>query len=264
MFKILIILFTFFFQIETQAQFEKIAEINFIGEFFCTDNLGFVYTVDGETLTKYSSKGEKIQSYSNSKFGKITSIDTNNPLQILIFYKDFNQIILLDNTLSQIGNSISLDELNVESAEVVCSASNAGFWVFNSINSQLNYFDKNLKLIHKGIDIRPFNKTENTPNFILERNNLVYLNMNGNEIFVFDSFGNYKRTISLKIKDSFQIFDSKIYYFENQSLLCYSADLHQTDTLNIPQNTNIKDVKIELNQFYVLENGKICIYRKYS
>jgi hypothetical protein len=259
---LLLILFAFLFQIDANAQFEKLAEINFTGDYFCTDNLGFVYTVDGETLTKYSQKGEKIQSYSNSKFGKITSIDTNNPLQILVFYKDFNQVVLLDNTLSQISNTISLDELNIESSELVCSASNGGFWVFNGISSQLNYFDQNLKLIHKGIDIRPFTKAENTPIFMLERNNSIYMNMSGNEIYVFDLFGIFKQKISLKVKNSFQVFDAKIYYFDNSNLLSFSPQFQNIDTLKIPENANVINAKIENNLIYELVNGKICIYKQ--
>lgn len=40
--------------------------------------------------------------YKNLSLGKITKIDLQNPLKIVLFYEGFNSVILLDNQLNEI------------------------------------------------------------------------------------------------------------------------------------------------------------------
>src|SRR5437867_3559374 len=73
-------------------------------DFFTTDNFGNTYLVKGEEIKKYSASGDLLKIYSNKTMGKITSIDASNSLRLLVFYKDFSSIIILDDLLSQNGD----------------------------------------------------------------------------------------------------------------------------------------------------------------
>jgi hypothetical protein len=262
MIKVILFIFLFLFQFNSEIKAEKVAQIIAGGEIFSTDNLGFVYVVENDVLTKYSPLGEKINSYKNSRFGSIYSIDSNNPLQTLVYYKDFNSIILLDNTLSQIGETISLDKLSFDGAELVCSASNGGFWIYNATTANLNYFNQNLKLIHKGIDIRKFSKSSEMPVFMIERNNSIYLNFGKNEIFVFDLFGMFKEKININVEKYFQVFDSNIYYYQNNKLNVFITKFQKTEIIEIPQIDNILSVRVESNYLFLKLKEIISVYKR--
>ena len=64
------------------------------------DNQKSIYSLKNNILTK-NSDGITYQ-YNNLSLGKITNVDFQNPLQIVIFYKNFNTVVLLDNQLNEI------------------------------------------------------------------------------------------------------------------------------------------------------------------
>src|SRR6476659_8841896 len=69
-------------------------------DYFKADNLNNVYMIKDDELIKYLPDGRFFRRYSNLKLGTITSVDVTNPLKILVYYRDFQQIIFLDNQLS--------------------------------------------------------------------------------------------------------------------------------------------------------------------
>ena len=69
--------------------------------FLSQDKLGNIYQISDMKITKYSSDLKPIQSNSIFSNGTISSFDSRNPLQLMLFYKQQQEIILLDNTLSQ-------------------------------------------------------------------------------------------------------------------------------------------------------------------
>jgi hypothetical protein len=87
--------------------YRLVCKIPFTGGAFTTDNLQNIYLYHGNSIRKYSPQGQLLYNYSDKSYGAITSVDVNDPLKMLVFYKDFPEIVLLDNTLSQNGNPFS-------------------------------------------------------------------------------------------------------------------------------------------------------------
>ena len=69
-------------------------------DYFKVDNIGNLYTVNGEELLKYLPSGKFFTRYSNLKLGNISSVDATNPLKLFLYYRDFQQIVFLDDQLS--------------------------------------------------------------------------------------------------------------------------------------------------------------------
>ncbi|MDA3780091.1 MAG: hypothetical protein PF487_07745, partial [Bacteroidales bacterium] len=81
---------------------DLITKIEFSGDFFKIDNLNNIYLIDGADIDKQNFiSGEKFH-YNNEFLGEVSFLDVSNPFRILVYYKDFNQFIILDNTLSPI------------------------------------------------------------------------------------------------------------------------------------------------------------------
>ena len=89
------------------------------------------------------SKRKKDESfgYKNISLGKPTKIDIQNPLKIMLFYENFNTIILLDNQLSE-TQKINLSENTIPiMATATGIASQNRLWIYNSLTQQIGLFD---------------------------------------------------------------------------------------------------------------------------
>jgi hypothetical protein len=64
------------------------------------DNQLNYYSIRNNILVKNSPS--TTYQYNNLGLGKISRVDFQNPLQILIFYKNFNSVVFLDNQLNEI------------------------------------------------------------------------------------------------------------------------------------------------------------------
>ncbi len=64
------------------------------------DNQQNSYTITNNILTKTNQTST--YQYNNLGLGKITKVEIQNPLQIVVFYKNFNTVVLLDNQLNEI------------------------------------------------------------------------------------------------------------------------------------------------------------------
>lgn len=103
------------------------------------DQFGFYYSIKNNVLSK-SKKGESFE-YKNISLGKPTKIDIQNPLKIILFYENFNTIILLDNQLSE-TQKINLSENDVPiMATATGIASGNRLWIYNSLTQQIGLFD---------------------------------------------------------------------------------------------------------------------------
>src|ERR1044072_3137490 len=88
---------------------DPVATVQVQADKMTSDNIGNVYLIKGESIAKYDSAGGLQKTFSNKNFGAIPSADATNALRIVLFYKDFNRIVTLDNTLSQNGDAIQLE-----------------------------------------------------------------------------------------------------------------------------------------------------------
>ena len=103
------------------------------------DQFGFYYLIKNNVLSKHK-KGESFE-YKNISLGKPTKIDIQNPLKIMLFYENFNSIILLDNQLSE-TQKINLSENDVPiMATATGIASQNRLWIYNSLTQQIGLFD---------------------------------------------------------------------------------------------------------------------------
>jgi len=81
---------------------------------FAVDNLDNVYVLAStDQLKKYNAAGDSVAVFNNvKKFGKLSTIDVSNPLKVLLYYKDFSTIVVLDRLLA-IRNTIDLRKQNI-------------------------------------------------------------------------------------------------------------------------------------------------------
>ena len=111
-----------------------------MGDFAGKDNFGSIYSIYENEFRKKPKEG-KISFYKNVPLGKIHQIDLQNPLQIVLFYKQFTTVVLLDNQLNE-TTKINFSELQIPlNPEAVSLASQNKLWLYDMLSQKLGLFD---------------------------------------------------------------------------------------------------------------------------
>jgi hypothetical protein len=217
------------------SDYQFVQSVDTPGDMHFSDPMGNVYVVQDNTLKKFSSTNEEAGHYTNTFLGNIHSVDVSDPLRILLYYKDHNQIVWVDNFLSEIRSPVWLDALGIDQIELVCSSNQGGFWVFNSLNNQLQYYDVNLQLVHESPTLNILTGPDITPTSLLEKSRSLYLNIPGIGILVFDRFGNYSKTLALEASSEFQVTDNYVYFMKEGELFSYDLRTADIALLDLPE-----------------------------
>jgi hypothetical protein len=250
-------------QVNAQTDFNWMGKLETECNQFAIDPLGNIYIINGQNIQKYSSNLQKIADYSNVFLGNISFIDVSDPLRILLYYREFNQVVWLDNYFQEIRSPVRLDDLGIEQAVILCSSSLNGFWVFNQLNNQLQYFDMNLNKTHESISLNPL-IGEMKPNSMTEKNRMVYLNFPGIGILTFDQFGTYSRTLPVFPDNYFQVTDESIYYLQQDLFKRYDLEAFTEEKIILPDTLALKAVTIQPEYLYILKKDGIFVYKSSS
>ncbi len=246
--------------IEFQTDYKLTGTLKIQGDQYYSDPIGNIYIIQDNRIRKYNNMLEKLADYTNVYLGNITSVDVSDPLRILVFYKEFNQILWLDNFLLELRSPIRLDDLYIDQAELVCSSSQGGFWIYNSLKKQIQYFDSDLRLIHESINLQPLTG-ENIPCSMTEKSSIVYLNVPNTGILTFDRFGTYNQTLHVFPDKLFQVTDENIFYTSHQSFYKFNLSTYTNTKFELPDTTDLQFVMIQQRTLYLVQKDRIKIYK---
>jgi hypothetical protein len=226
--------------------------------FFETNSMGNVFLVKDYTISQYTYEGKPIQTYSKSEYGNITSVDVSNPFRILLFYKDFNSIVFLDNRLAEISDHISFDALGITEANVVCSSATGGFWLFNTNTYQLEKYNSKLDLLQSGTNMQSIIGRNKQPDFLTETGNYIYLGIKNKGIYLFDFYGTFIKFIPANYKSKVKIINDYIFY-SSDSLYRYNTKSFETNAININYTEN-NSFSIEKNLIFIGDKKTIKVF----
>jgi hypothetical protein len=231
--------------------FSQTIETDFKGDRLTTDPFGNYYEISVTEIKKFNQSAELQYTYSNNLLGEIASVDATNPLKLLVYFRDFTNILILDNTLSPTSEVLDLTTIELEETSLVCRSYNDGIWYYNPVK---------FELIRKGNDLVTSNTSGNLstllnkniqPNFLVEYNNKLYLNDPKNGILVLDNYGAYIKTIPIYNLSQFQVKEKfLIYVTEDAEITKYDfLTLENVKSKSIPL---VSSVRIEGQRLYML------------
>ncbi len=221
------------------------------------DHLGNIYKTSKDNFSLIS--GNKKKEYQNNLLGEIYSVDISNPLRILVFHKEANQIVFLNNELSIIGNAISLDEIGVPDISAACASQINGFWIYNNLNNRIEFFDNQLNKVHSSIDLSGYISSSENIRSLKMNNGKLYLQVKGTGILTFDMFGTYIKTIPLKDINSIEIYSKSILYTFKNKVLSYSFDSLESFIVFKADET-IRFAKLIDNKLFILSHNTLTIH----
>lgn len=231
------------------------------GEQVYADRLGDVYVVKGDQISKIKSNGQYYRTYSNKNLGRITTIDAGNPLKTIVFYKDFSRVVFLDNTLTDNGEPLKLEEMNRELASVVCWSYDNGIWIYDPLNFSLTRLNQQLKVSNEILNLNQILGFALQPSWMLEYGNHVYMSVPDRGILQFDNFGTYMKTIPLKGVKKFAVNGNSLFFVQDDKpLSVFDLKSLQTEEVALPKG-EFKDFAVDKNKLIVLSGDSVEVYQ---
>lgn len=248
------------------AEWKKIWSVPFKADQIECDPLDQVYALHGAELTKFKTDGSVFRVYSNKTLGKITKADCSNPLKIAVFYKELGRLIFLDNTLSEQGEAIKMENLGLELAHLTAtSADENGIWIYDPVEFRLLRYNSAFKLKAQVEQINQLLALENPPSSMLESGNYLIMAVPENGLYLLDIFGTFIRKFDIKNCDKlFRAEEGFIYWNKtSQQLMQKSWKGPEEFEITLPLK-GCKDVALGKNFLYILKNDTLSAFRRDS
>jgi hypothetical protein len=239
-----------------------LTSLNVNATFLTTDNLQNAYVITSEnSLVKIDSVGNILFKYNQNRFGQLKFADATNPLKLVLSYPDYQTVVMLDNTLSEVG-TISLKQLGIYNYHSLCfSPRDNNFWVFDENDFKLKKIDRNSNIILESSDMFQQLGYAIHPVYMQEENQYLFLSDTTLGIFVFDVYGIYYETLPFKNVLKFQVRDDQIFFREENHLHSFQMKTLAEKNISLPEENAVLDARMENRRLYLLEKDSLKFYK---
>ncbi|WP_300600161.1 hypothetical protein [Niabella sp.] len=226
------------------------------------DNLENIYLLGSNNqLKKLNEKGDSVAVYNNiKKLGAASLLDVSNPLRVLLYYKNFATVVMLDRLLSPVNN-IDLRRQQIFNAEAVGLSYDGKIWLYDNMENVLKKVDENGTILSKTPDFRQIFNEAPAPQQIIDRNKLIYLYDSARGIYTFDYYGAYKGKIAITRWQNLHITDKYIYGNDAGRFYRYTLNSLKFEEWTIPGVIqNKRQYIFEDGLLYVLDAEGLSVY----
>ena len=235
---------------------------------FTVDNLDNIYVLTSRNqVKKFNANGDSVAVYNDvKKFGQATLIDVSNPLKILMYYRDFVTVAMLDRFLASV-NTIDLRKQNILQARAVGQSYDNKVWVFDELENKLKKVDEDGTMLQETPDFRLLLGLAISPVKIYDENKYVYVYDPVYGVYVFDYYGALKNNIMILGWENFKVAGKFIYGSRSDTLFRYDIRTYLVDEWKMPkQILGSKAFNFSSSRLYALrkeegtENSSVMIY----
>ncbi len=229
------------------------------------DEFQNVYVYDNHTVQKFDKSGANHFTFSNLRRGDIASVDVSNPLRILVHYSDNNEVVFLDNTLSEQNQSVNFNDLEVYDVSLVCSSFQNHLWLYRIAAQKLVRLNKNGEVMNESANIGLW-LSEDGQNFthLKESGNYLYLMTEDGLILVFDQYGAFIRKVRIPFSTHYHFYNDKILYLSDKNeVKVFDVRLMAEDVLvelGGEEQMNFDQIDFNLGHISLLSKGQVSLY----
>ncbi len=230
--------------------------------YFNVDVLDNIYLInEANQLKKIKSNGDSVAIFNDvKKFGNPTLIDVNNPLKILLYYKSFSTVVILDRFLT-LRNSINFRKENIFKVQTLACSYDNNIWIFDEQDFKLKKIKDDGTIISETSDWRQIFEEIPNPTEIIDKDGFVYLYDSEKGFYIFDYYGSLKNNLPFLHWQHVAINNNKLMGFEGPVLQSYELN---SLTLKSYKLTNFfkeyTDIKAMNGKIYLLKKDGIEIY----
>jgi hypothetical protein len=231
---------------------------------FTADNLGNIYLLGSSNqIKKINERGDSLAVYNDvRRYGKVSFIDASNPLKILVFYKDYSTIVVLDRMLN-VRNTIRLRQQNIMQVRALTSSYDNNIWLFDEVDSKLKKIDDNGRVLLESVDFRQAFKDAPVPESMFDKDGQLYLYDSKKGLFVFDYYAAQKQKHTFPIFTDLQVVDKNTITGRDSShVLLYKPATFQLYSFSaFNKMSDYKKVWFNNKKVYALRNeGGLELY----
>lgn len=211
----------------------KIIKGNFTS--FTVDNLDNIYLLTtGNQLKKINNNGDSSGIFNDVKrYGNPSQIDVTNPLKILLYYKNYSTVVVLDRFLNM-RNSINLRKKNIFTVNAISTSYDNNIWLFDEQNFKLKKIDDEGTVIQETVDWRTLFDSVPSPNKIIDRDNFIYVYDTTKGFFIFDYYNSFKNKLLFFGWNNIEVNAKMIYGFKDNTLYTYQLNSLQLKSYPLP------------------------------
>lgn len=239
------------------------------------DGKGFIYVLDKSKneITKLDSNLNVIKKsgdygWGSGQFISPTYIDASSGLDLFVSDGNNYRVQRFDLNIAFISelktNTITYNpefQFNTPLATLVVNSNN--LFVIDNDNKRIVIYQNGEKPTNSFGDF----KTSITPliepvKLLKDNNNHIYILDKGyNKILIYDSFGNFMKTIELDKVSTFSIYGNKIYIVSSNDVFIYDPEKNAfSEKISLPEQykNKITDIYIYNNEkYFILEKNKL-------
>lgn len=208
-----------------------------------------IYYTKNDVL--YKKNETNVVAYQNLGFGKIEKIDFSNPLLIIVFYKNFNAVVLLDNQLNEVTQILfSQLENPLVVAQIGLSGQNE-LWFYDELTQKIgliNNKSKEVQFISNAV-LKPIKTSFSTYNY-------WYWIDENRDLFCINRFGSISKLGTLAAFENLWFTDENIIVYNYQSKI-YGFNIKNSTFREL--NFDIQNVK---NLYY--KNEILSLFTGYE
>jgi hypothetical protein len=204
---------------------------------FTVDHLDNIYLLNSSNqLKKLNNNGDSVSVFNDiRKFGKVTYVDVSNPLRVLLYYKDFATVVVLDRLLN-VRSTIDLRQQNIFQVQAVGLSYDNKIWLYDELENKLKKIDEDGRLLFETADFRQLFNEAFSFSSVYDQDGLLYLYDKQKGVFVFDYYGALKNKIALTGWDNFKVAGNYLFGRNHDSLFRYQPALFLQQHVLLPES----------------------------
>jgi len=208
--------------------------------FLCKDIFDNTFTQEDNILRKRSKYSA--ETFSLPKLGTLKMIDLTNPLFPVLFYPDFNSIVLVSkelallNTIDLTGKFAAMDPVYIG------TSTQKNLWIVNRANQNVlryNLSTLEVRTVYtiKTNEVKAYQSTLNYLYQLTSDNRIIGIDIYGNEVLNYTLPTAYDHIQVVNNKEVFYTHLNKLYYVDMEKNKQYEIKLEEKSILGFFYNT---------------------------
>lgn len=226
---------------------------NYTTQLFMTKELDAsrFHGVDQKGNLYYERKGNLIKLFDGEelefrdlRLGNIHYVDYLNPLRILVFYKEANTVVFLDNRMNELDRINFNFSRNNSNFDFVTMANDNSIWTFNIDVNELQVYDHRRKsILARSIPLYD--------EVVLQKSNFNFCYLATENSFIkFNIYGSIIEQLQLKVSQ-FDIYKNTVLFKNTEGQFFFMNKANEIFSVDFPEI---------LKEAFFLNDEKIYIY----
>jgi len=232
-------------------------------ENFEVDNLGSLYLFSpNQQLKKLDAKFDSVGLFNDvRRYGSLYGMDVSNPLRVILWYKDFSTLVILDRFLN-LRTSINLNGAGILQCVAVAQSYDNNIWLFDDLDSKLKKIDEEGNLLLESADFRMLFDNPPHPYKLEDFNKQLYAYDSARGLLMMDYFGAYQKLLPYTGWKNLQGIGKGLIATDSNHLIYLKADGINMNKIALTQEMKVaKKIRLQGTRLFVQDNkGYLNLY----